>query len=1251
MRPRMLVAVFAIVLLSAVGGVRAAEDEQSGISPAGEVRYVIERAEVRAAPSAESLRGTMSLQVRHLADGTTLVPLLPADVAVVSARASDGGWFRAEPVLVRQRGGVALLLSSKGEFSVEIEFATPVHSTLDASSAVLPAVPALSGTYEVTLPERNPRVELRPDLPFQTEAMGEHTLLRIFGAGERTITVQWQPAAEVQEVERVAFAEQQMLLRASPGVVRVEVEIRYELLQGRMPRLDIALPEGYSLLRVEGDDVRSWQMAEGDDGARLAVTLRNAQFAATSVRLALERTLGAVPVVIEAPAVVALGVSREKGTVAVALEGGLQAEVVERENVGQVNLSDLPDSLRRRQPAIGLALRYLSRPYRLSLRISPIRPQLYGEVSCLSIASLERFRQHWQVHYEIRNAGVFQLRLRLGPGMKLIGLDGPNINNQGLEPETNILTVDLRSKAEGSYTLNLQTHSAIPEPEHSKLPALELLDVERQWGTIGVAAEAGIAVETGAIEGVSQIDVAELQSMPHVQQAIRVQRAPQPALAFRYLSFPYSLGLMVSHVRPEVKVEPLHYVEITRKNLRYRSTFNYRIKKAGVFQLRLHVPRQLRGSLIVEGERVDDYSYDAASETLTVQLTERTLDELSVRLESEALLPAELPPPGESGPLAVPAVYALDCEQERGYIAIGTDESIRLKRAGAAGPLHDVDVQEIAPSLLHRAGNAKLAFRLIQSPWELELEATSISPKIQVQTFNYERFGEDYLIGATTIEFSIQYAGVKEFFVRLPQGVTEPNIRGENIKIQEKVKPAGGAPAGSGDLWRVELQSEVKGNYQLIIEYTMELDPQQTRRTFSGPKVVDEMKEVEREVGYLAVTADPSLELAPVPDEIRNLTPVDEEEIPRKFRELPQSVADQVGRRTVPILFAFRYLGHPYELALDAVRHDEAEVVTAVVESCKLDTTITEEGNRITTMIADVRSRYQSFLEVELPTDARLWHALVNGQRVRPLTGSGAEGDVTKIPIAQVQGVTGTVRVELQWEEPAADDDGLGRVQNVRLAVPSLRGVRILRLGWVLQMPRGYEVIRSSGTLHHLPSEHHFEEALHRLTATSRPRGGAGAMMQTVDQGPAQQVSNLRILQGRAAGKAGMPGVAAVAAQKPQQPERFYFQALILNPQRPARAEVLCMDGPARHLLTAAEVLLVAALCLVFWHVAPFGAPARMGALTAVALLLTGVKVAAEMDYALFLRAALVTVVATALALAALSVAQFLQARHRAEPS
>ncbi|MCK4283383.1 MAG: hypothetical protein KAX44_03620, partial [Candidatus Brocadiae bacterium] len=446
------------------------------------------------------------------------------------------------------------------------------------------------------------------------------------------------------------------------------------------------------------------------------------------------------------------------------------------------------------------------------------------------------------------------------------------------------------------------------------------------------------------------------------------------------------------------------------------------------------------------------------------------------------------------------------------------------------------------------------------------------------------------------------------------------------------------------ELWRVELQSEAKGSYQLIFEYTADLDPKETLRQFRGPSVMGEMKEVEREIGYLAVTGDPSLELTPVGEKLEGLTPVDEEEIPLKFRQLPPSVAAQIGRQTVPILFAFRYLVHPYNLVLSSVRHDEADVVTGVVEACKMDTTLTREGNRITTLIASVRSRYQPFFEIRLPEQAKLWHALVNGRRVRPLTESTAEGEVTKIPIAQVQGITGPVRVELQWEEFGQDE--LGKLEVVRLNVPSLVGVRVLRLGWVLQLPRGYRLISSSGTLERLPSESYFEQSLRELRATQQPAGAVQTgRVARVPAQSSQMASNVAVLSGRGGGKqAGRIGPAVVGT-KPQLPEQFYFQGLILNPEVPAEAVAVCATSSALKPLIAVIALIVFALCALLWHKTPLSSTASFIVLVAALLVVAGLNIIAEGDYADFLLAVIWSIAAAAALFGALAIYGNIQKR------
>ena len=248
------------------------------------------------------LPARIKVRVRSLTKEQTWVPLFSGDVGVVSAQASGGGLFGADPLPMRSGKTIGLMLPGKGRYSVELEVATPIVREQQSSSALVPTVAALGGSYEVTLEGANAEVWTVPDVPLQTRSEAGKTVVQLYGGAGGPVQIHWQPRPEVREVEALAFAEQTMLLAISPGLLRVETEIAYTLLQGQMAEAAVELPEGYSLLKVEGDNLRTWDIGRQDDGPdRLAVGLLDPARPSTSLKLVLERTLDAVPVEVDAP--------------------------------------------------------------------------------------------------------------------------------------------------------------------------------------------------------------------------------------------------------------------------------------------------------------------------------------------------------------------------------------------------------------------------------------------------------------------------------------------------------------------------------------------------------------------------------------------------------------------------------------------------------------------------------------------------------------------------------------------------------------------------------------------------------------------------------------------------------------------------------------------------------------------------------------------------------------------------------------
>jgi len=146
-------------------------------------------------------------------------------------------------------------------------------------------------------------------------------------------------------------------------------------------------------------------------------------------------------------------------------------------------------------------------------------------------------------------------------------------------------------------------------------------------------------------------------------------------------------------------------------------------------------------------------------------------------------------------------------------------------------------------------------------------------------------------------------------------------------------------------------------------------------------------------------------------------------------------------------------------------------------------------------------------------------------------------------------------------------------------------------------------------------------------------------------------MSNVAVLSGRAAGKQPARAASVYAGTKPQLPRRFYFQGLILNPEAPAEARVTCVATSAMTPLTAVVVLAVLGLCALLWYRSGLSARTSFIALAAVALVVAGLRVIAEENYADLLLAVLCTVAGSAVLFALLSVARRIRGRAAPAPA
>ncbi|PYJ58116.1 MAG: hypothetical protein DME24_17465 [Verrucomicrobia bacterium] len=598
-----------------------------------------------------------------------------------------------------------------------------------------------------------------------------------------------------------------------------------------------------------------------------------------------------------------------------------------------------------------------------------------------------------------------------------------------------ILAVELLKGISPGYRLAVETEKAIERlPATFALETPRALDVKRETGFVALRAsdELGLTVDT--LQGLQKVDTSEFLKVTAQTNAL--------AGAYQFLRPDFALSVSVETLQPQIEATMRNRVRIGAEQISLTAQIDYTVKRAGVFALRLALPKDFRIESVVAnvGTPAADSrpqpqavrwveKSNAGNRILEVTLPQRTLGNYSLQLQlvkSQKELPKTL---------EVAGVHPLDTVKLTGFVVVSSEVGVQA-RAASFEALTEVPVTSV------REGGAGLAYKFIVSDpvpalslWKLVVTTEAIEPWVRAEVANWLTLNETLVSGRALVRYEIQNAPVKEFRLKIPATFRNVEITGADIRRRDQ----------NGEEWRVELQNKVVGNYLLTVtwEQPWSMKEQAKENLFDAAGI--EALGVERETGALAVIAGSELQIAP------------KQASSELFRIDPQELPEWAGRADSSAVLAYRYLRPGYKLALSAQRFAPAQVLQALVDEARLTTVVADDGQMMTELALSVRNNGRQFLEITLPKGAQVWSAFVSGQAVRPSLRAGK----LLLPIERAD--HSAIPVELIY----VSAEGFPRRKGaVNLASPAL-DVPLKNARWELYLPSDYGYSKFAGTMTH----------------------------------------------------------------------------------------------------------------------------------------------------------------------------------------
>ncbi|MGC3959802.1 MAG: type II secretion system protein [Verrucomicrobiota bacterium] len=631
--------------------------------------------------------------------------------------------------------------------------------------------------------------------------------------------------------------------------------------------------------------------------------------------------------------------------------------------------------------------------------------------------------------YQVTQGELRSVRVKLPAGQRLLRVEGDSIRTWTTKEEggAQILVVDLLKGMTPNYRLTVETEKALEAlPMTATVETPHALDVKRETGLVALRAEDELEFSVARTDELQRVDTAAFASSGAGQNASGVTSA------FRFLKPEFTLEARVTALQPQIEAVVRNSLRVGDEQLSLTATIDYVIKRVGVFGLKFTVPAEYRIESVT-GANVLQWNErkDGGERVVEVTLKERTAGAYALRVDlvkSVKSLEKELTFTG---------VQPLGTQKLSGFVSVSAEPGVSVKTATFDG-LTEIPVGLLPGGSPRGNETGLLAYKFIAAesgvaaPWKLTVTTETITPWVRAEVAGTLTVSDTQVSGRAQVRFDIQNAPVKELRLKIPVALKNVEITGANIRRRDH----------TGEVWRVELQNKVRGNYTLTVTWD------QTRGVAAERVDLAELsvEGVERETGTLAIVAKAPLQITEA--SAAELLKLDTHEWP-----------EWAGAAEANTALAYRYLRPGYKLAVDVKRYSEAEVLQALAETVHLSTVVAEDGQMMTSLSVAVRNNGRQHLEVVLPPGARVWSAFVAGQAVRPSLRDGK----LLLPLENAGSDDAALAVELTYVSTNQNQFPRGKGA-VSLVSPTL-DVPLKNARWELFLPPDYQYDEFSGTM------------------------------------------------------------------------------------------------------------------------------------------------------------------------------------------
>lgn len=601
------------------------------------------------------LAGT--LEIESFSDDLTEMPL-PFEGAVLTQAVLDGQPARLRvvqaevPVQAEAQSSpseaptlLALPIQGRGRHRLDIslQFKLSREGGWRVVRGRLPAVPVAA--LDLTVPDAGTEVRVN-DVPDRSvyEATTASQVIRTTLPLTGALHLRWRPRVGEGQADPSLTVASRATLDVLEDRLQTAWAMELSFRHGDRDLFTVDLPADYRVERVEGTNVRGWEVRQESAAQRLEVSLlKQARGSETFTVHAWRQMTGGLDAetAVEVPVLTVSGAMRHAGQLLVRHSPALVLRVGEQSGVRRTDIQ-AETALTQRESPLGVrpfqAYAFVQVPFVLRLAATAARPEVSARVqTILRIAERERDVES-RILLSVSQRPLHRVRVEVPADLEVERVSAPGEFEWavGKGPVAQTVTVYLANGVQGDVAIVIGGRVGVVDVvERVSLPRLWVLDVGRQEGDI--------AVQADPMYDVLPRDLSNLEAalLRRVTAWLSEAQRPLTRLAFHYAVRDYAGQLVVQPRKADVRCHTITNVRITDRAIEETTLLCFTVYNAGTQEFRFRVPKRLADARVsVPHLRQKTVLPVADSEDVTVllELQDQVMNDVRVLVEHDRLL-------------------------------------------------------------------------------------------------------------------------------------------------------------------------------------------------------------------------------------------------------------------------------------------------------------------------------------------------------------------------------------------------------------------------------------------------------------------------------------------------------------------------------------------------------------------------------------------------------------------------------------